>query len=134
MAIPSLYPIKARGQIRESIDIADQLKPNIQSIFKATHQFPEDNKAAMLPEPEYLIGNFIKSITLENGALHVKMGNKIINKLKDKVLTLQPITVIDSPASPISWICGYSKVPTGMQAAGSNMTDIDRKLLPADCR
>jgi len=134
MIIPSVYPVKARGQISESIKIADKLKPKIDAIYEVSQAFPKDNKQANLPEPRYLIGNYAKAITLENGALHIEMGNKSITPLKGKIVSLQPITVTDSPTSPISWICGYSKVPQGMQAAGKNNTDIKRELLPVACR
>jgi type IV pilus assembly protein PilA len=134
MVIPTFYPVKARGQINESLDIADQLKPNIVSQYQLTYSFPKSNEEAGLPEPGHLIGNFARSITLDKGALHIELGNKIIKPLDEKILTLRPITVIASPQSPISWICGYSAVPQGMQASGQNKTNIDRKFLPVKCR
>ena len=134
MLIPSAYPIKARAQISESLDIAEELKPNIQLLYKATFSFPKDNEEASLPAPQFLIGNYTKSTRLENGALHITLGNKIMKPLDGKILSLRPITVIQSPASPISWVCGYSDVPKGMQAAGVNKTNIDRKFLPIRCR
>ena len=134
MAIPSVYPMKARGQIAESLEITAKLKSRITSLYEATQTFPEDNKQADLPEPDYLIGNFTESTTLENGALHIVLGNKVMQALKGKTLTLQPITVKDSPTSPISWICGYSAVPQGMLAVGQNKTDIESRFLPQSCR
>jgi len=134
MAIPSLYPIKVRGEISEAIELADQLKSKITVIYQLSSTFPEDNEEAGLPEPEFLIGNFTELTTVEDGALHITLGKKIGEKIKGKIVTLQPITVIGSPSSPMSWICGYSKVPEGMQAAGENKTDVERNLLPVRCR
>jgi type IV pilus assembly protein PilA len=42
--------------------------------------------------------------------------------------------VKDSPESPISWICGNSVAPEGMQAVGENKTNIQVKDLPLNCR
>jgi len=134
MAIPSVYPMKARGQIAGSLEITAKRKSRITSLYEATQSFPEDNKQAELPEPDYLIGNFTESTTLEKGALHIVLGNKVMPALKGKTLTLQPITVKGSPASPISWICGLSSVPEGMRAVGDNKTDIESKFLPLSCR
>jgi len=134
MAIPSVYPMKARGQIAESLEITAKLKSRVTSLYEATQSFPEDNKQADLPEPGYLIGNFTESTTLEKGALHIVLGNKVMHVLKGKTLTVQPIAVKDSPSSPISWICGYSAVPEGMQAVGNNKTNIESKFLPQSCR
>jgi len=134
MVIPSTLPIRARGQIQEAVGIADKLKPSIQAIYEVSQKFPENNEEAGLPEPQQLIGNFVETITLEKGALHLGLGNKIIGPLEGKTLTIQPIAVKDSPNSPISWVCGHSKVPEGMQAMGDNKTDIEPKYLPISCR
>ena len=134
MIIPSFYPVKARGQIAESLEIAEPLKDAITSQYQLLQSFPKDNEEAKLPQPGYLIGNYTASTNLENGALHIVLGNKIIKPLDGKTLSLRPITVIDSTQSPISWVCGYSGVPKGMQAASDNKTDIEKKFLPIKCR
>ena len=134
MAVPSLFPIKARAQIIESIELAEKLQPGIEAIYVISHKFPRDNKQANLPEPEHLIGNFVETITLKDGALHLELGNKIIKPLEGQTLSILPITVVDSPESPISWVCGYSGIPEGMQAMGENKTSIKREFLPINCR
>lgn len=134
LAIPSILPVRARTQIYESIDIANQLKPAVESVYKLKHQFPADNKESGLPSHDQLLGNFLTGITVEDGAMHLQLGNKIIDPLNGKLLSIRPIYVIDSPASPISWICGYSGVPDGMKASGVNKTDIKPIYLPIDCR
>ena len=49
--------------------------------------------------------------------------------LKEKIISVRPIRVKGSPESPISWICGLSPVPEGMEAVGNNLTNIDRSLI-----
>ena len=71
---------------------------------------------------------------MDGGALHVHMGNNANKLIEGKIVTLQPLVVTGSPASPMSWRCGLRSIPNGMEGAGSNHTDIDRKFLPSACR
>ena len=71
---------------------------------------------------------------MENGALSIRMGNHANKNIEGKVITLQPLVVTGSPASPMSWRCGMREVPTGMEGAGPNHTDIENKYLPSACR
>lgn len=134
MAIPSHVSSLAREQVRESLEIVEKLKPSVEQARMLTLAMPEDNAAAGLPEPDRLLGNYITSIVLENGALTMTFGNKATSALKDKKLTVRAIAVVDSPASPVSWICGYSRIPDGMWAEGENRTTVAAGLLPVACR
>jgi type IV pilus assembly protein PilA len=62
------------------------------------------------------------------------MGNKASKPLQGKVLSFRPATVIGSPKSPIAWLCGYDEPVNGMQAIGSNKTDLAKEYLPKACR
>jgi len=46
---------------------------------------------------------------------------------------MRPAVVTGSPASPISWLCGFDEAVTGMEAIGKNKTDIDEGLVPSSC-
>ena len=54
--------------------------------------------------------------------------------LEGQIVTLQSIVVKGSPASPMSWRCGYHDVPKGMEPVGENRTSLDRRYLPTSCR
>ncbi|HEX3848229.1 MAG TPA: pilin [Steroidobacteraceae bacterium] len=66
--------------------------------------------------------------------INVTFGNFVNKHLEGHVVTLQPIVVKGSPASPMSWRCGYRGVPNGMEAVGDNRTDVDPSFLPSSCR
>jgi len=68
------------------------------------------------------------------GAFHVHLGNKAHAGLSGKTLTIRPIVVTGSPASPFSWVSGDAQAPKGMQAVGDNLTDVDRGFLPFPAR
>lgn len=134
MAIPKADPTIARRQVLESVELIEDYKKLVTYYHKEAQLFLKDNKAAGIPEPEKLLGNYVERIELENGAFHIYFGNKAHPSIKTKILSIQPIVVKDSPLSPISWLCGNGAVPPGMQAVGENRTNVELKDLPVSCR
>ena len=123
MAMPSPDPTIARRQVVESMELIEDYKKLIAFYHKSTQVFLKDNKEAGIPAPDKLLGNYVDRIDYQNGAFHLHFGNKAHTAIKNKTLSLQPIIVLDSPESPMSWICGKASVPAGMKAVGENRTD-----------
>lgn len=134
IAIPAYQNYVIRAQVTEAFSLASELKGPIQEYRKERGVFPANNAAAGVPEPNKLIGNYVTQVEVKDGAITVTFGN-FVNKIIDgQVVTLQPIVVKGSPASPMSWRCGYRGVPTGMEPVGENRTNMDFKFLPSSCR
>ncbi len=134
IGIPSYHQHTVKTQIKQALIYSDQLKQSVSEFYRVNQRLPSSNKEAGLPEPQYLISNYVTSVEVNNGALQIQLGNKINQKLAGKVLTLHPFTVNDSVKSPIAWGCGYSKAPQGMSKKGSSRTDIAHYYLPIQCR
>jgi type IV pilus assembly protein PilA len=96
--------------------------------------FPADNPTANVPKPEHLIGNFVTGVQVENGAIHISLGNRINAHVEGKVLSLRPAIVTENPSSPISWLCGYAEAVPGMTAIGENRTTVPSLYLSPACR
>jgi len=134
ISLPAYQSYTVRAQVSESMVIVGELKTSVAEFYKVKGVFPKDNQSAKLPESHFLQGNFVKSIALENGAFHVELGNKVNANAAGKIVSIRPIVVKGSPASPFSWVCGNSEVPDSMQAVGDNKTSVDQSFLPANCR
>ncbi len=134
LAMPSMTPITIRGQIKEAVEIAAKLEPSVETIYGLTGKFPKDNDAAGLPPANKLLGSYVQGIELKDGAFHIKLGNKVNASVAGKIVTLQPVAVDDSPASPLSWVCGMAATPDGMSRVGENRTDVSLEMLPVKCR
>ncbi|KOR33311.1 pilus assembly protein PilA [Achromatium sp. WMS3] len=134
MAVPTYQNRVIRTQIQEAMGLADSIKQSITEAYKEHKSFPANNLTAGVPEPKYLIGNFVTSIQVQEGAIHITLGNKINANAANKILTIRPATVTNSPNSPISWLCGYSKPVPGMQAVSTNKTNLPRMFLSYKCR
>jgi len=133
IAIPSTLNQRLRSQVAESMHMADAIRKDITDYYSNNFSFPSDNSALGIPEPELLIGNKVSRIEIENGAIHITLGNKVNKPLQGKVLTLRPAIVTGSPASPISWLCGIEQPVAGMEAVGENKTDLDDAIAPSSC-
>lgn len=134
VALPAYQTYTTRAQIVESLIIVGELKASVTEQYKAKGIFPINNKEAGIPDARYLLGNYVKNITLEGGAFHILLGNKANHNLADKILTIRPIIVTNSAASPLSWVCGNSGIPEGMEPIGENKTSIEGEFLPWACR
>lgn len=133
-AVPQYGLYMNRHKVKEAAELSEKVREKIAVFYAANASFPLDNEHADVPPPGKLLGNYVDGMRVEDGAIHISLGNKVPKMLKGKTLTMRPITVTGSPWSPMSWVCGNSKVPEGMQAAGRNLTDIRRGMLPLSCR
>lgn len=133
-AVPQYGMYMARHRVADAASLADGIKEKIHGYYLTHGTFPADNHQADVPPPDKLLGNYVVGMRVEEGAIHIDLGNKAGRFLQNKTLSLRPITVDGSPESPMSWVCGNSEVPPGMSAAGRNLTDIRRGMLPLSCR
>ncbi len=134
MSVPIFTHKIIAAQLSEAFSMLDEIKPEIKNYYRNYTDFPANNIALGLPEPEYLIGNYVEKIEIEQGAIHLYLGNKAHAQLAGKILSVRPQTVIGSPMSPISWGCGHAEPPKGMRLNGPDMTNINIGYLPYNCR
>lgn len=133
IAVPSSVTRIIRAQIAEAMPIADIAKPPISQTWAALKTMPVNNQVIGLPVPEKIVGNFVTSVEVNNGAIHITFGNKVNALIKGKVLSLRPAVVEDAPVVPVSWICGNASVPDKMVVKGENKTNIPDQYLPLSC-
>lgn len=133
MALPNLTDKIVRDQIIEASKLADVAKGPVAASWALSKKLPADNAEAGLPVAEKIVSNFISSVTVQNGALHLRFGNSAHSAIKGKTLTLRPAVIDDAPVVPVTWVCAQGKVPDKMTLKGSDNTNIDKKYLPLNC-
>ncbi len=134
MAVPSYHDKYIREQVIEAMRLIDIAKGPIAAAWSATKTFPDDNAAAGLPVPDKVVSNYVKSLTVEAGAIHVVFGNQANGSLRGKTLSLRPAVVEDAPIVPVAWVCGLAATPEKMTVSGTNKTDLPKHWLPVNCR
>lgn len=134
LALPSMQGPLVRQQVVDSAPLINVAKTAVAGRWAATMTLPLDNTEAALPPPDKLVGNYVASVTVEAGAIHVVFGNQVNGAIKGKTLSFRPAVVDGAPVVPVAWVCGYAATPEKMSAKGSNRTDADAKYLPVNCR
>jgi type IV pilus assembly protein PilA len=134
IALPSIRERLVRDQIVEAMKIADIAKAPVAAAWAIAHAMPADNAAAGLPAADKIVGNFVSSVIVEDGAIHVTFGNKASPAIGGKTLTLRPAVVEDAQVVPVAWVCGHAAAVEKMVAKGVDRTNIEPGLLPLNCR
>lgn len=134
MALPSYQDKFIRDQIAEALPLAEIVKGPVAAAWTAGQPFPVDNAAAALPPADKIVNNFISSVAVQDGAIHITFGNRANAQIKGKRLTLRPAVVEDAPIVPVTWVCGNAPAPDKMTVKGENRTDLPASYLPVRCR
>lgn len=133
LAVPQLSGKYIREHIVEAMPLANIAKAPVAAAWAATQTLPSDNDSAGLPAADKMVNNVVKSVTVEQGAIHILFGNRANGALQGKTLTLRPAVVEGEPLVPVAWVCGHAKPPEKMTALGTDRTDIARANLPVNC-
>jgi type IV pilus assembly protein PilA len=134
IAIPAYQDYTIRAQVVEAFALIDEVKPSIRDHYRDRGVWPSDNEDAGVPLPEHLLGQYVAGIVVNDGAMHVRFGNKAHALLSGTTLTIRPLYVTANPTSPIAWNCGRSEPPQGMSPQGADRTDVPAQFLPSACR
>jgi type IV pilus assembly protein PilA len=134
MAVPALQDRIIRDRVAAALPLADVAKTPIALAWAATQTFPADNASAGLPIPEKFVSNYVSSVAIANGAIHITFGNSAGSVVKGKILSIRPAVVADAPIVPITWVCGNADWPVAMRINGENKTDLPANFLPVNCR
>ena len=134
IALPSGQDKFVRTQINEAMALADIAKEPIAKHWSSAHTLLPDNASAGLPVPDKVVNNFVRALSIDDGAIHITFGNRANALIKDKTLTLRPAVIDDAPVVPVTWVCGSANAPDKMIIKGENKTTVPANFLPMSCR
>src|SRR3954469_5958207 len=95
MAAPSFQDQIIREQINKALPLADLAKSPNAAAWAGLQIFPADNAAAGLPPADKIVSDAVKSIAVQDGAIHVTFGNRANGVINGKVLSLRAAVVED---------------------------------------
>lgn len=134
MMIPGYFDGAIRTQVAEALPLAELAKKPVAAAWAGAQPLPADNPAAGLPPAEKIVSDLVSSVSVEDGAIHIKYGNRANTQIRGKVLTVRPAVVEDARIVPVTWVCGFAAAPEKMALKGQNRTDVPTKFLPGRCR
>jgi type IV pilus assembly protein PilA len=134
MALPGIQESTLKRQVKEAMATADVARKGVADAYGATGEMPQNNKQAGVPDQEKIVGNLVREVKVQDGAVTLTFGNNVSKVLDGKRLTLRPAVVPKEPAVAIAWMCHTLPTPKGMEAQGRDETDVPEKYLPLECR
>ncbi len=134
IAIPNYREYTLKAKVSEAFQISSIARQKVAKYYRYVGKFPVDNYATGLAPADDLSGEYIKSMSIENGAIHILFSDKD-EQLAGKYLSLRPVTINNSPTSPIYFVCGYEQPNIDNQLInGKNKTNLDKNWLTGNCR
>ena len=134
LAIPGMQETAIKKQVKEGLALAEIAKAGVQAAYTLGGAMPANNTAAGLPASDKIVGNMVKDVRVDGGAITLTYGNNASKLLLDKHVTLRPAVVAGEARVPIAWVCHNMPVPTGMEIVGQDLTDLPPNQLPVECR
>ncbi|MDZ7814050.1 MAG: pilin [Ideonella sp.] len=134
MAVPTFQDRVLRSQVSEGMALAEFAKQAIAEHYSKTRRLPSSNEEAGLPPPDKIVGTYVQSVLVRDGALLITYGQQANRHLHGKTLSLRPATVPDYPKVPLAWVCGLAAVPQGMVTNNQAKSDLPPTAYPLDCR
>lgn len=135
MAIPSQAGRINQQRVLETLALVEGFKTKVNTFYQVSGgNFPDNNFEAGMPEPDKIKGNYLRKLEVRGGVLHLTLGQNLPQSLHNKIISLRPVFVEDTPQTPLSWVCAGTRVPDGMRVTGVDLTNLDIRFLPGRCR
>lgn len=134
IALPNTQDKLVRDQIIEAAKLIDVAKAPVAAHWAASQAWHADNAAAGLPSDDRVVNNLVKSVAIDNGAIHMTFGNQANGGIKDKVLSFRPAYVAGAPMVPVVWVCGSAAAPTNMSVQGTDRSTVPDRFRPLNCK
>ena len=90
MSLPLFIERSVQQQVKDGIGFAEFMQKGVGAAYAITGVLPKDNVSAALPAPDKIIGSYVTSATVANGAITLTFGNLAASNIKGKKLTLRP--------------------------------------------
>lgn len=133
IAIPAYQDYMIRARVAEVFQLLSPIKKAIADYYDYYGVMPKDNQALFLAKPELLQGKLVRSMAVENGAIHVTV--EIMPK-KPEIASMRPVVFKESndntaPIDYMLWVAGSCETnfPENMEILGINKTTLDKKFI-----
>jgi len=112
IAVPAYHDYASRSRVAEAFGLAEPVQKAVRDYYDRWGVFPDNNAEAGLQAAERYVGNYIKSIAVEQGVISIALSGA---DLDGKELHLIPAVNSDAPTAPFSWLCERRSAPEGMK-------------------
>lgn len=131
IAVPGYRVYVLRSRIAEGFALVPVATKAVANYYSNTGRMPKNNEIAGLPEPERIRGNYVASIAVEDGAIHIRL---LGTDYGGDTISLRPVVLTAYPSSPtLMWRCGARKIEQNFTVFGIDKTNVNTRYLPYQC-
>jgi len=76
VALPQYSKYMQKAELVDPLAMAAAIREDVTVYYLENRRFPASNEQAGVPASKFLIGNRVTGITVDNGAIHISLGNK----------------------------------------------------------
>jgi type IV pilus assembly protein PilA len=137
VALPAYQDYTIRARVSEALELAGPAQRAINEYYERWGRFPRDNAAAGLAAPELHQGTIVRSISVSDGLIEVRLvHDSWAGKSMDwRSLYLRPAVNRGYPTGALVWLCPSHKAPDGFDPVGKTGDKaLLPKYLPGSCR
>ena len=116
ISIPAYQDYTIRAQVSEGLSLSGGAKAAVADYYRNQGELPADNETIGLAPASEISGNYVDSVSVEQGNIVIGYGGQSHSLLDGKTLVLQPM------------------VEDGLLEWGCYSDSIDNRHLPARCR
>ena len=106
LSIPAYQSYTIRAQISEGLSLAGPLQNGIATFYNENVTFSVDNAEAALETPVSYAGNYVESMSINNGVIEILYGNNANAQINGQTVI---VTAIPNDGS-VAWDCATGGV------------------------
>ncbi len=102
IALPAYQDYLARAQVSEAMSLSRGAQLAVTEYYSEHGYRPADNPTAGLAPRESISGNYVTSVTVDDGDILMEFGNDASGKITGKTLVMQ----LSTNGGSLAWNCG----------------------------
>jgi type IV pilus assembly protein PilA len=123
IAIPNFYSYRIRAFRADADTLAIPAQRKIEAFYGHVGRFPRDNREAGLLPGDKIKSNYVASLEVENGAIHLTFSQRAPAEIAGQIVSLRPSVLKTNRAAPILWL---KQQDDDREMAGRDRTTLNR--------
>jgi len=123
IAIPNFRTYRIRACRADAETMAMPAQRKVEEFYAHVGRFPQNNREAGLLPPDKIKSNYVGSLEVENGAIHVTFSDNAPGDLAGQIVSIRPSVLKSNSAAPILWL---RQQEDDRELAGRDRSTLDR--------
>ena len=104
IAVPNFRAYRIRAYRADAETMAMPAQRKVEEFYAHVGRFPQNNREAGLLPPDKIKSNYVGSLEVESGAIHVTFSDNAPGELAGHIVSIRPSVLNSNSAAPIVWL------------------------------